>query len=819
MRVSAALLLWGISASAAGADESPSLEILPPSITLTGPHASQQLVVQDRSDVTFQADVTAQAKFVSLQPEIAAVSEHGLVTPRRDGTATIRVEVNGKRQDVPILVRHAQRTEPWSFRNDVQVVLTKAGCNMGACHGAQAGKKGFKLTLRGYDHAADFDTLTRQARGRRIIPSDPARSLLLLKATAAVPHGGGERFAVDSHEYRIVSEWIAEGTPAPRDDDPTVTQLEVFPAQVTLRPDAGQQILVRAMYSDGTSRDVTRWAIYTSTEVGVATVDDVGNVRITGSGESAITVWFGSRVAVATVSAPYQNEVAPQQFAASPRENFIDELILDKLQRLRIPPSPAASDSDFIRRVYLDTLGVLPTEEEVRSFLAEQSADKRNALIERLLERPEYVDYWSYKWSDLLLLNSNRLREPALWAFYRWIRDQVESNTPWNEFARELVTATGNTLDHGAANYFVLHKDPQLLNETTSITFLGMSITCARCHDHPLERWTLDDYYGMANLFSRVRLKDGDADGEVIVFPVTEGNVRHPTRTTPPIPQPLDGAPLDLDDPADRRQHLAEWLTAPENPYFARAIVNRVWANFMGRGLVEPIDDLRATNPASNEQLLSALADDFVAHGYDIKHLIRTIMRSAAYQRSAETVPGNQTEDRFYSHFLVKRMPAEVMLDALSQVTGVPTEFPNYPKGWRALQLPDSNVTSYFLSAFGRPVREFTCACERSEEPSITQTLHLSNGKTLNDKLGAAGGTIDRLIAGKRTDAEIVETLFLTALARYPTEQEREGVLSVFAEAARNAPADEQAAAAERRAVIEDLYWATLTGKEFLFVH
>lgn len=718
---------------------------------------------------------------------------------------------------------------PWSFRNDVQVVLTKAGCNMGACHGAQAGKKGFKLALRGYDHEFDYNVLTRQARGRRIDLADPARSLILLKATGAIPHGGGTRFDTDSLEYKIVSEWIAEGAQPPRANDPVITSLEVLPRQVSLRVsmpteggrdgDASRQLVVQATYSDGRKRDVTRWAKFTSTEVGVATVDDAGKVEVTGVGEAAVTVWFASKVAVATVSVPYENNVPAAMFANSSRANFIDELVLDKLQRLRIPPSGSATDGEFLRRAYLDTLGLLPTAEEAQAFLADQSSDKRLKLIDALLARPEYVDYWSYKWSDLLLVSTKKLKGPAVWAFYNWIRQSVESNKPWDRFAREVVTARGSTVDNGAANYFVLHKDAKLVSEATTVTFLGTSINCAQCHDHPLERWTLDDYYGMANLFSRVRMKDGGIDGEVIVFPVSEGNIPHPTRVGIPAPRPLDGIALEVNDPADRREHLANWLTAPENPYFARALVNRVWANYMTRGLVENVDDLRATNPSSNEPLLAALAADFVKHGYDVKRLIRTIMSSAAYARSAAPVTGNENDDRFYSHYLLKRMPAEVLLDALAQTTGVPTDFPDYPKGMRAMQLPDSNIVSYFLSAFGRPVREFTCECERTEEPNVTQTLHLANGKTLNDKLKAAGGTLDKWLDEKLPPAEMIDRLYLGTLTRLPMDSERKALIAALDEAADAAAADEPAQRAARRTALEDLLWAVLTSKEFLFVH
>ncbi|MBS0260806.1 MAG: DUF1553 domain-containing protein [Planctomycetes bacterium] len=791
--------------------------MLPPAPRLTGPHANQQLIVERERAGQFAGDLTAQVKFVSLQPEIAAVTPQGMVTPVKDGTATIRGEVDGHVVETQVVVTGAQGIEPWSFRHDVQAVFTKTGCNMGACHGAQAGKKGFKLALRGYDSPMDYNTLTRQTRGRRVNLADPERSLILLKATGAIPHGGGTRFDEDTLEYRIVSEWIAEGAPAPRDDDATVTELEIFPRQAVLPMSATQQLLVRATYSDGRQRDVTRWAKYTSTESGVAAIDEQGKVTVTGRGEAAITVWFASRVTVGTISVPNEKTVPAEVFANSPRANFIDDLVLDKLRRLNLPPAGQASDSEFLRRSFVSTLGVLPTADEAREFLADSHPDKRSRLIERLLERPEYVDYWSYKWSDLLLVSTKKLNARAVWSFSNWVRGAVETNRPWNQFAREIITASGSTIDNGAANYFVLHKDAKLLNEATTVTFLGLSINCAQCHDHPLERWTLDDYYGMANLFARVRSKNGDVDGESIVFPVSTGDIPHPTRVGSPAPRPLDGTALTHDDPRDRRQHLAQWLTAPENPYFAKALVNRVWANYMGRGLVEMVDDLRATNPSSNEPLLTALADDFVKHGYDVKHLIRTIMRSNTYQRSPQATAENAADDRFYSHYPVRRLSAEVMLDALSQVTGVPTEFPDYPKGLRALQLPDNNVTSYFLSAFGRPAREFTCECERSAEPNITQTLHLANGKTLNEKLKAPDNVLKRWIDEKLTDSEIVDRIYLGALSRFPAPAEKERLVAALAEAVAGA-ADDTAKATARRETLEDLLWAVLTSKEFLFV-
>lgn len=810
------LVILGLSLPAAEGSKSESpISVYPPERVLSGQRSELQLIV-DRNEGLISREITSESEFRTLTPEILQVTAGGLVTPMHDGTGKVEITHLGETKSISIDVREVDQSHPWSFRDDVQVVMTKTGCNMGACHGAQAGKKGFKLSLRGYDPLADFLAVTHQARGRRVMLQDPARSLLLLKATGAISHGGGTRFEPNSPEYRIISEWIAEGAPAPTPENRQIASLEVFPKQIALGLGATQQFSVIAKYTDGSLRDVTQWAIYNSTEAGVATVNELGKVSIVGRGESAITVWFNSRVTAATVSVPSSTPVPDQTFTASPQHNYIDQLIVAKLQRLQLPPSPAAEESDFLRRAYLDTLGILPTVEETRTYLADQSSEKRERLISSLLDRTEFVDYWSYQWSDLLLLNSNRLRPSAVWAFYRWIRQQVASNRPWDQFARDVVTASGSTLENGATNFFVLHKDPQDLTETMSVTFLGMSIGCARCHDHPLERWTLDDYYGLANLFGRVQQKNTEVDGESVVFAAMQGDVKHPTRTTPPQPRPLDGTPLPHEDSGDRRTHLADWLTATENPYFSRAIVNRVWANYMGRGLVEPIDDLRLTNPASNPELLDALAKDFVAHQYDVKYLIRTIMSSAAYQRSSTALPDNATDDRFYSRYLPKRMSAEVLLDALSQVTKSPTKFEGFPAGWRSMQLPDSNVTSYFLSSFGRPAREFPCACERTEDPSVTQSLHLSNGDTLNQKLQSADGAIQEQLKQKTPNEQLIETLFLAALSRYPTDTEKSGMLQDIPQPA-EVETPEQAK--ERRAAVEDAYWSVLTSKGFLFIH
>ena len=734
----------------------------------------------------------------------------------------------------------------WSFRNDVQPVLAKAGCSSGACHGAAAGQGGFRLSLRGYDDEGDWRSITRGAFGRRLVPSDPGRSLLLTKPTAAVPHKGGERFTTNSPDYKILSEWIAAGTPPPRADDPRIQRLEIAPAHATLQPGAAQQLAVRAHFSDGTARDVTRWVKFTDANASVTQVDDTGGVKVMGFGEGAITAWYLSKIAIASVTVPYTNTVAAEVFAKAPRRNFIDELVLEKLRELNLPPSPRCSDSEFIRRAFLDTIGTLPTAVEVREFLADCSSRReeahsnrtsidqslltsaatdsraaRDRLIESLLARPEFTDYWTYKWSDLFLVSSDKLKPAAMWSYYHWVRNNVAANTPWDQFARAIVTAKGSTLENGAANFFALHDDPPNLAETTTQAFLGMSINCAKCHNHPMEKWTNDEYWGFANLFARARTKAGSGDGEKIVFASSEGDINQPLRGRPQAPRPLDSKPLAPDDPTDRREAMADWLTSRDNPYFTRSIVNRVWANFYGVGLIEKVDDLRVTNPASNEKLLSATAKFLADQKFDLKALMRAILQSEIYQRSSEALPENAADTRFYSHYYPRRLMGEVLLDAYSQVTGVPTEFrtdlrnqnrglgDKYPAGLRALQLPDTRVFSYFLDTFGRPDREKTCECERAGEPTMAQALHIANGDTLNKKLAAKEGRIARLLADKTPDAQLLDDLFLATVSRYPTAAEKEKLLDALRETKDS----------EHRAVVEDIHWAVMSSKEFLFNH
>lgn len=824
LRTAALFLASLLLANFALADSS--ITILPAEVALHGPESFQRLLVQRVEGGEVKVQVREGVELTSSAPTIVAVDGDTL-RPLANGTAEIIAKSGESSASVMVQVTGMDSPHAWSFANHVQAVLSKAGCNSGACHGALAGKGGLKLSLRGYDTKKDHHTLTRQAHGRRIELADPGRSLLLAKPSGALPHKGGLRFDVDSFEYRVLAEWITAGAPGPSDADPKIDRIEILPQLATLKPGDKQQLVVRAHYSDGHAEDVTRWAKYTSASEAVASVSEGGELTVMGYGEGAITAWFASKIVIARVTSPYANEVANEIYEKTPQRNFIDELVTKQLRRLNLPPSPPAADAEFVRRAYIDTIGTLPTPDEVRTFLADASPDKRDKVIESLLSRKEFVDYWTYKWSDILLLNGALLRPEAVKAYYQWVHSRVEANTPWDQFAREVVTAQGSSFENGATNFYALHQDPETMSENVSQAFLGLSIGCAKCHNHPLEKWTNDQYYAMANMFARVRAKGwgGDArsgDGKRTLFVVSKGELTQPLTGKPQPPTPLDGEPLPFDSTDDRRVHLATWLTAPENPYFARSITNRVWANFFGVGLVESVDDMRDSNPASNEELLSATAAYVVENKFDLKTLMRAILQSHTYQRSSHPLAENEAEHRFYSRYYPRRLMAEVMLDAISQVTDVPTDFTEiaypgadkqktdfYPKGTRALQLYDSAVASYFLKTFGRNDRQITCECERSDEPSMVQVLHISNGDTLNSKLQAKEGRVEKLLTSDSPNYAIIEQAYLMSVARYPTDGEMQELLSVM----NSTPAD------QRREVIEDLFWSLLSSREFLFNH
>lgn len=822
---SAFLALW-VSTLSGAETKTPSLALLPPTISLSGSEASQRvMVVEVDAAGEFLGEVSAGASVQSSDTEVAAIRD-GRVIPTGNGKTTLQVRLSdGREARAEVEVKGFDRDHAWSFRNHVMPVVSKAGCNMGACHGAVAGKGGLRLSLRGYDPERDYQRITREVRGRRVELGDPGRSLFLTKGTTAVKHTGGRRIEPGSRDYRIIAEWIAAGAEAPEMGDARIESLEIFPPLSSLERGDRQRLIVRARYSDGREEDVTQWAKFSSANEAVALVSEAGVAEVIGNGEGAVTAWFSSRIVMARLSVPWPNEIPEEVFTDAPRRHFIDDRVLDQLQRLNLKPSPRADDSDFLRRAYLDTIGVLPTVGEARAFFADEDPKKRDKLIDALLEREEFVDYWAYRVSDMMLVSGRKLRPDAVKAYYEWVRRSIAENKPWDQFAREVVTARGNSVEEGATNFYAVHQDPETMAENVSQTFLSLSLNCAKCHDHPLEKWTNDQYYAFANLFSRVRAKGwgGDArsgDGVRTIYVEPRGDLIQPRTGKPQPPAPLDAEPLAEHDTGDRREVLAEWLTDPGNDLFSRSLVNKVWANYFGIGLVDPVDDLRASNPASNEPLLADLSEYFVEQGFDLRELMRVILKSETYQRSSVPLYENEEDDRFFSRQYPRRLIAEVIHDAVAGITGVPSQFTNikisdgskqktefYPEGTRALQLFDASVDSYFLDTFGRNEREISCECERSNQPSLVQVLHVSNGQTVNEKLASEKSIVTELM--KQDDATVVEEAWLSCLSRLPTEEERDGFLDILSETQES----------ERRAAIEDLFWSLMSSREFLFQH
>jgi hypothetical protein len=810
------------TASVTAADD---VRLLPRTVALHGKDTHHRLLAEKYAGDS--AVGPAEVHLISENPDVVRI-DGMTVHSVGNGQATVRVVgVEGDAAAVQVTVSGADEPFQWSFRNHVEPVFAKQGCSSGACHGALAGKGGFKLSLRGYDPERDYFNLVELQQGRRVEPAEPAASLMLTKPSMAVPHKGGLRLKTDSWHYRILSEWIAQGVAKPTEQDVVLDHLEILPERVVLNSTSAQPLVVRAYYSNGRVEDVTQLAKFTSSNESVAAVNEDGLTTVIGPGEGAVTAWFSSQIVIARIVVPFEHALDSSVFAAAERRNFIDDTVLQQLQRLNLKPSPRCSDEVFIRRVYLDTIGTLPTSTEVREFLADESADKRDKVIEALLERPEFTDFWTYHWSDLLMLNANSLNPEAVNAFYKWIHERVAQDTPWDQFVREIVASRGSNIEQGATNFYGIHQSPEDMAETVSQAFLGLSIGCAKCHNHPLEKWTNDQYYAFANLFSRVRAKGwgGDArsgDGKRTLVTVTSGELVQPRNGKPQMPTPLDGEPIPFDAPTDRRELAAAWLTSPDNHLFARSITNRIWKNFFGVGLVEQVDDMRASNPASNEEMLSAASTYLIEQRFDLKSLMRAILQSETYQRSSETLPENSGDKRQYSRCFPRRMMAEVLLDAVSQVTDVPTEFnkivflgsdikdtKDYPKGTRAIQLHDAAVQSYFLQTFGRNQRRITCECERSDEPSLVQVLHISNGDTLNQKLSAADNRLTKWLAEAESDSALLDEVFLTCVARRPNAAEREELLALLA----------TPDAAEKRIVLEDLVWSILSSREFMFNH
>jgi hypothetical protein len=786
--------------------------VQPAEIKLTGPHATAQIIVTGKYADGTVRDLTPFAEY-STDGAAIKVDAEGFVTPLTDGACAIVVKAAGKLARATVKVDNFANPAPVSFRNEVIASLNVGGCNMGACHGTPSGKNGFKLSLRGYDPASDFIQLTRDVLGRRTERQGDA-SLLILKGLGRVPHEGGARFPASSVAAQTLSRWFAEGL---QDDDPklaSLSRVEVLPGARQLRePSKWQQLAVVGHFSDGSSKDVTRLSVFTSSDDNVARVSPSGLVEFQQSGEVAITVRY--LMELVPVRIVYLEPKPGFKWSNPPANNYVDEHAFNKLKMLNILPSDLCTDQEFVRRVYLDVCGILPTADEVQKFMDNKDEKKRSKLIDELLDRPEYADFWTLKWSDVFRSNRKTIQVKGVNVFQRWLRGHLDRNTGFDEVLKEVITAGGSTFSNPAANYYRVARDPQSLAETTAQLFFGIRLQCSKCHNHPFERWTQDDYYSMAAWFARVKhrpdaIEPGDKDkkgGSEVVYTSRDGEVTQP-RTQKVMPPKFMGGPVAAVPPNhDRREVLATWMTSADNPFVPKSLVNRVWFHLMGKGIVDPVDDFRDSNPSANDELLDALAKDFVHNKFDLKHLIRTILNSRTYQLSAQTNEFNKDDAKYFSHANTKLLTAEQLFDAICAVTDRPEKFPGYPLGTRAVQLPDGEVNHPFLKAFGQPARELACECEREGESNLAQALQLINGATVNDRLRDPNNRIGQLMGKKLSDDEMLKSLFMVTLSRPPGADESKAMLAHVT------------AAMDKRKAWEDVHWALINSKEFLFRH
>ncbi len=799
-------MLPSLAASQLGAQE-----VSPSRILLDRPEASAQLVVRvpDDSALPGQSrlrDVTRQSRFRIEPASIATINEQGLVRPLADGEATLHVDAAGvsTSQSVPVRVTGMTAPQAVSFRNEIMPLLTKARCNTGGCHGKAEGQNGFKLSIFGFDVQSDFESIVRESRGRRVTPLTPEQSLLYLKGSARIPHGGGRRIEPGSYRDRLLLRWISEGAKLDPDgsDVARVVSIEIEPADQILLAGESLQIRVTAIDADGKRRDVTTEAEFESNAGSIADVDERGLVQASEiPGAAAILVRYLGHVAVCRITLPRPGVT----FDRPAEQNFVDRHVWDRLTELGIEPSGPANDATFLRRVFLDTIGTLPTVDEARSFLADRSPEKRSQLINALLERDEYADYWTMKWLDILRADQLIVTPQGTVAMQRWLRNSFARNRPFDAIARDLLTVQGNTAEEGPGSFYRILKKPDEASRAISQLLLGVRIECAQCHHHPSERWSQSDYTALAGFFTGIKLKKLP-NGEQAIVSLGGKDLPHPRTGEPVAARALGAEPADFSNVSDRRHVLADWLTNSNNPFFARAIANRLWSHYFGRGLIEPIDDLRETNPATNQPLMQALTQHMHDVRFDLKAFTKTLLNSRVYQLSAETNPSNDDDQQNFSHATWKSLPAEVLLDAISHSAGVPEKFNGWPEGYRAIQIWDNRMPSYFFRIFGRPVRATVCECERSGEPSISQALHLLNSPEIAEKIAHRHGRARRLAATDLAPRKIIEELYLTTLSRFPTTAEEQLMQHAFD-------------SGDRATAAEDILWALMNSKEFVFNH
>ncbi|WP_144995904.1 DUF1553 domain-containing protein [Polystyrenella longa] len=820
-------LCWGLVLSfvfllnsiVLGANESV-LEVTPAAVTLEGNLERAQLLV--RRSVSKQVardgwqDATREVEYVSAHPNVATVNAEGQILALANGETTVTLSWEGQSLTVPITVEGVTDEPHFQFMEDILPILSKSGCNMGPCHASQHGKGGFKLSVFGFNPKEDHLALTRERQQRRINYMVPEDSLFLQKATLRAPHGGGKRMTTDDVDYRILTDWVRQGAPGPAAETSEIVRLQVTPNERVLQPGAEQQLQVIAHFANGKTRDVTAWSKYDSMDEAVVSINDAGVVTITGKGQATTLVRFEGQAEIATFLAPYSESI---ELADWKSNNFVDELAVKKFIELGLQPSPLADDATFLRRAYLDATGSLPSVEETRRFLASDEPEKRDLVIDELLGFAEgeagqkhtdaYASYWTLKWADLIRNQSRDLGDQGMWALHNWLLGSFRENQRFDAFVAELVSGKGSIYMNGPANYYKINKNSSDLAESTAQLFLGVRLQCAKCHHHPMEKYSQEDYYSFAAFFARIGTKNSQEFGlfgrESIVMVKSGGEVKHPKTGKVLKPKLLEGA--EVDHPLDRRIPLVEWLTSPENPYFAKSVVNRYVGYLLGHGLVEPIDDMRATNPPSNVALMDKLTKSFVENDFNVKELMRTIMKSRLYQLSSQPTAENAPDNRFYSHYKVKRMTAESLLDAIDLATGDQTKFKNLPLGTRAISLPDAEYPNEFLNTFGKPRRASVCECERIPDENLAQALHTLNGETIAKKVSSKEGTLTQLLDSKTPSEEIISELYLTALNRPPRTAEQQACQQFLEQEKHNKQA------------YEDLFWALLNSKDFLFVH
>lgn len=789
-------------------DKVVALEVQPPKLVLTGPADSRRFLISARLTDGRRIDLSRSAKLTALDDRIRIDSD-GFVSGLKEGESHIRVEERGVQTEVPVTVQ-TMTPSKINFVRDVMPIINKVGCTSGPCHGAAKGRNGFKLSLRGYDPHFDYEMLVHDVLGRRINRVDPPGSLALAKPTMQVPHGGGLRIELDSRYYQTLLQWISQGTLYGDPAASQVTRIEVLPGEILMPlPGLAQQIQVIAHYADGANRDVTREASYTSSVPTVAEVTQDGHLTTLRRGEAALLIRYEGRFVPLPVTVLERRQGF--QWTQRPQHNYIDRHVDAKLKKVETLPSEIVGDAEFLRRVYLDLIGIPPAPEETKAFLAEPGEQrlKRSRWIDKLMARPEFVDHWAVKWGDLFQNTRKFVGDKGVWEYRDWIRRSLAENKPYDQWVRELLTAQGSTFENPAANFFRIAKDPKVAMETTTQVFLGIRMVCAQCHDHPFEQWTQNQYFQMAAFFSTIGVKKGINSQEEIVYvkrSEEERNIKHPRSGNIVPAKYLFGDSKGVLQEGDRRDDLVRWLTSKDNPYFAKAIANRMWSYFFGRGIIDPVDDIRAGNPPSNEPLLAALTKDLTDHNFDLRHLIRTIVNSRTYQLTYRTNEWNQGDEVNFSHALPRRLPAETLFDAIGVATGSALKFKDVPQNFRAQQFPDPTVgMGGFLDLFGRPQRDSACECERRSDVSLSQALNLINGSTVSDAIADPEGRIAQWVIGKVPDKKLVEELYLATLNRPPDAKEFELGLKYLSESPNRA---EKA---------QDLMWALINSNAFLF--